>query len=127
MDIDIQEFSNFGGFADDSEYGNFLGSGTAANRINAQTDQIKAQMAALSAATDADSQKIAQQVAASEKAAKDALEKAEMIKNALEDAKTAQKNAPVSTAQSGAKSNMPLIIGGGILVVGIVVVLILKK
>ena len=127
MDIDVQQYeSQFAGFVDDSDYSNILGIGKKAKKIDAQTSGIRAQTEAVKAAADAESQKIAQQLSASEKATKDALEKAEFIKRQLEEAKI----SPISTGDmQPAKKGLskPVLIGGGVLLVGIVLVLILKK
>ena len=126
MDIDVQQFSSFEGFADDSQYANLFGGSRAANRINAETDKVLANIEQSKNQANAQSQQFAQQFQQSMVATEEALKQADLIKKQLEEAKTSKPTiSDIQPTSSG--MNKTVLIGGGIVVLGIITILILKK
>jgi len=151
MEFEIQQSSEFDGFIDENEsmsfmhddnfesfddemYNNLLGlGGKKAKRIDAQTDQIKSQTQALKDATDKKMQEIAQQ----DKATQDSIRQAKELREQLEKLSelppqslvASPTNEPPMTApQQGMSNTMKYgLIGGGVLLVGIVVAMMIRK
>jgi hypothetical protein len=125
MDISVQNLQEF---EDNAEYGNFLGIGKKAKKIDASTSQIKANTEKLKSDTISQTKLIADQIAEAEKATQDALAKAREVENMASQPMSSSttsgsSNAPTSTMS---KMKLPLIIGGVVLV-GIVMVVALRK
>jgi hypothetical protein len=125
MDISVQNFQEL----QDSEYGNFLGIGNKAKKIDANANQIKADTEKLKAITIEQNKLVADQIAEAEKATQEALAKAREAENIASipsvssPSTSVPNNAPQSTMS---KMKLPLIIGGVVLV-GIVLVVALRK
>ena len=141
MDTELQRDAEFDGFVDenvgfvdDSSYSNLFGiTGGAAKRINANTDAINAETQRLREATDKKMKDIADQ----EKATQEAIKKAKEIKEQLQKQQevvetqvaTQQLAPPMPSEQPQGQSNTMkyVMIGGGVLLLGVVALLVLRK
>lgn len=127
MDIDVQEFSSFGGFADDDEYSNLFG--IRGKKYYAKKRQEQAQQTAQAAAASAQEQKINAQKLAEAAKAQEAEAKAILKEQEakLEQAMAQRKVEQITGVPSESPlKNKKLLIGAGIavaIIVGLVVVL----
>jgi hypothetical protein len=130
MDITVQNLQEF---EDNGEYGSFLGIdkklgiGNKAKKIEASTSQIKADTEKLKADTIAQNKALAEQIKANELATQEAIRKADALQSGGGQVPTSGVIGSTDTPPSPmSKMKLPLIIGGVVLV-GIVLVVALRK